>query len=381
MPPPGPFVRPAIFLAGLAIGLFLRPAAQPAPSGAPNPGLRGADPLPTATHACNATLLQQRCRPAAARPPSAARRRTRRPPPVPFADAVLPILREWGCGHRNLEIPRILLPALGGREFDPPRHGRGRFVVDVGLGPGADETFAAVENGFVAFSFEPDAGSVAEIGRKAGERNLTGRMRFVSPEPGRAFDASELPRPPPDPEVRGFAYVFHAALGDSHGTAGLRGSGAEAQVVADPPDGSGGVALLRLDDAVPAWADPVYLLKIDTQGHELKVLRGARRLLPRARYVLYEYSPRLMQRGKLGDDAALLRMLPRMGFLCFDAMGEHLALPRPGRLGRWREELLDWQRYGPGVPFPGEPDRIGPWEDVVCANVAAMLKDRSPDPR
>jgi len=85
-----------------------------------------------------------------------------------------------------------------------------------------------------------------------------------------------------------------------------------------------------------------------------------------ARYVLFEYSPQLMNEGKLGNHTELLHMLLQLNYMCFDVsdslvlgvssvswisltplalsipfyfpirpkinsqmMGEHLALPRP----------------------------------------------------
>ena len=62
--------------------------------------------------------------------------------------------------------------------------------------------------------------------------------------------------------------------------------------------------------------EPVDLMKIDTQGHELKALRGAHRLLSTkmVRTIYFEFDPLLMLAGGEEDPAALLRLLDSYGY-------------------------------------------------------------------
>lgn len=355
------------------------------------------------------------------------RRRSRMIPSIPtgtamFADAILPLMRDWGCGHDNLEIPRILIPRLGGRTMEHERHGRGRIVVDVGLGSDAAETMQAVQQGFVVFSFDPDGGNIAQLHRNVVESRLEHKFYFVPIVPGKPPNLDLLPLPPPEDE--GFAYVFFAGLGSKVGMAEYQGDyfSYEGQVKEVDPqvalaelqarkhrvqqqlkegrsekEEEGGeeqegsesavrdpvfVPLLTLDSCLPNWVDEIYFLKIDTQGYELNVLQGATKILQQGlvRYILFEYSPRLMEQGNLGNHTELLHMLPTMGYGCFDMTGEHLALPRASTpISKYQEQLLQWDRWGAGEPFGNkEGDRIGPWDDILCASFARLLLDDVP---
>ena len=121
------------------------------------------------------------------------------------------------------------------------------------------------------------------------------------------------------------------------------------------------------------------MLKLDTQGNELRVLRGATRLLDAHvfKYVQYEFSPWLMKRGDLGDPKELLGLLPARGGLCFDMMGKHNDFPRPSRpLSAFFDSLDDglhghW-RCPKGKPpgqckcADGPCNTYGPFDDILC---------------
>merc|ERR1712146_752656 len=134
--------------------------------------------------------------------------------------------------------------------------------------------------------------------------------------------------------------------------------------------GSGNVEVpvLTLDDALPNWADKVELLKIDTQGYELHVLKGAAKSLAarRYRYVLYELSPWLMRKGQLGNPEELLSLLPRLGALCFDMMGTHNKLPRPSAPLEDYYKRLDGGQNSKSSHAQLSSDGIGPWDDIMC---------------
>jgi FkbM family methyltransferase len=306
-------------------------------------------------------------------------------------------LREWQCGHLNHEVPRLL------RGGEP---GRGRVVIDVGLGFGAEETLGAVENGFVVFAFEPLPANVEAVEGRLTQlipgRFLVVRLeRREQQQPGAqgagggGWRVPEL-APPAEPE-KGFAFIIHAGLDDgSRTTAHMPAAGlpSHTETVGDSGASDGGattvpVPLLKLDDALPAWAahgggdrQQALLLKIDTQGWELRVLRGASRLLEERafRYVLYELSPWLMRRASSGDPLELVQLLPSKGAVCFDMMGTHNKLPRPSApLGDYLG-TLDTGRNGDGnyfVPIPPGDDfrlrAVGRRFVLVSVSVAINL--------
>jgi FkbM family methyltransferase len=118
-------------------------------------------------------------------------------------------------------------------------------------------------------------------------------------EPQRAARQALVERFAGNPAIR----VLPFGLSDEEGSAYLRCSGHEACVLAtlsDRPDAASyhGTAvslnrrelieLRRLDDVAPAG--PIAWMKVDVEGHELHVLRGAERTLRRTAIVQFEYN-------------------------------------------------------------------------------------------
>jgi FkbM family methyltransferase len=279
-----------------------------------------------------------------------------------FSNAILPILRDWGCGHENMEVPKLLVRSLGGRHLENVPIGRSRVVIDVGLGTDSSETLHALREGFVVFSFDPNQANIKHL-----QANLDpSKYHLVQITPGSPPDLSKLPKPPGG----GYCYIFGAALGETVGAIADTFAGGNGNVGMVKTDGAGSLPIVTIDSCIPDWVTEVFFFKIDTQGYELRVLKGAQSIIKRglARYILYEFSPFLMQTGKLGNHTELLHYLPSLGYMCFDMMGDHLALPRPSSpLSAYYDTLWAWQRSGSGVPHG--PDSIGPWDDIMCANI------------
>jgi FkbM family methyltransferase len=294
-----------------------------------------------------------------------------------------------GCTHANLEIPHLMRP-----------FGDGRFVVDVGLGFDAGETLAAVNNGFNVIAFEMLPANILEL-----KKRFRGDERFHFIELEKASTGWRFPvhvkAPPPltihktsgrkpkkgsQLQRRGTAFIVHAGLAETSGTARMPKSSHKsytnhlAEVKQDGGAVSGGgssgsktveVAVARLDEVIPEWAPSIYLLKVDTQGWEHKVLAGAVASLEARRfsYVQYEFSPWLMNRSSTGDPVALAELLPSMGAVCFDTMTKgHNALPRPSTPLRAYVDRLNGGRHS--EVYPGgmsENNPYGPWDDITCA--------------
>jgi FkbM family methyltransferase len=103
----------------------------------------------------------------------------------------------------------------------------------------------------------------------------------------------------------GFAILYQAAVSDASSagvnfTVGAGGSSSlhlsvEASIRLGKKDASRvPVPVIRLDDAVD---EDLWLLKMDTQGNEAKVLAGATRLFERrtVAHVFTEFTPRLLR--------------------------------------------------------------------------------------
>ena len=125
------------------------------------------------------------------------------------------------------------------------------------------------------------------------------------------------------------------------------------------------------------------MLKIDTQGHESEVLAGALQSITRKRfeYVQYEFSPLLMRRAvsrhtlpKASTPSALLNLLPQLGAVCFDMMGESNKLPHPTAPLDAYLAALDSGKNSECEKTPGNTAAacafsartFGYWEDILC---------------
>jgi len=281
------------------------------------------------------------------------------------------LMREWGCGHGNMEAPRTL--NVGGF---------GQVFVDIGLGIDGIETLTAARQGFVVFGFDPVLANVHSVLGRLGT-SLPVEQVEIGMQGGRWRPTTALLQPT-EPKV----FLFHAAVGDVDesvdvSTASLTNMGSIKHSGSTASSALTSVPQVRLDSILPKWASSVHLLKIDTQGYELRVLRGAIRSLRahRFRYVLYELSPWLMLRERLGDPLELLRLLPGLGFVCFDMMGQHNMFPHTQKpLEAYFDELVRGNNsYLDGNQLPASgvvpSDGIGPWDDVMCWDPEAASRD------
>ena len=267
--------------------------------------------------------------------------------------------------------------------------GRGRTVLVVGLRE-EFEMLAAVQMGYVAIGFEPMPASITAMAARISKLPLAvrSRVRIVSA----AYDDSSdtwrwSPLMPPDvcwPTNRaacynsslGFAYIVHAAVDSFNHTVHMQGKVAGGNNIA----GTKGtpVPAITLDAFLPAWAKPVHMLQIDSQGWELPVLQGARAWLKEGNVhrVIFEFSPWLMERHATGRPIELLKFLPSLGAICYDATGNFNRFPRPSTpFSAFLDSLSSGKNCDPKFRYykkhcPGGAvrlhDQYGPYEDIIC---------------
>lgn len=107
--------------------------------------------------------------------------------------------------------------------------------------------------------------------------------------------------------------VHAVALGETSGTARVVERGGGTVVVPEAGDGAPVVPVVRLDDRLPDIDGPV-VLKIDTEGAELPILRGAERLLRRVTgHLLVEHHEHIYG-GLAGVQARIVAFLESLGY-------------------------------------------------------------------
>ena len=198
-------------------------------------------------------------------------------PTVQVGAGVYGLMRDWGCGHGNMQVPKAIQTG-----------GRGDVIVDVGLFDAA-ETVAAVKEGFTVIGFEPMPSSFRHI--KALHGTMGGRITYVELQPVSSngwfhpkksaataemqWLIPKIPEPPSVANGRGSAVIILAALDSEHGTAFLPSGRSSALSSLNLASKHGNhtrepntlaVPKLTLDSILPEWAQMVHLLKLDTQG-------------------------------------------------------------------------------------------------------------------
>mmetsp|Transcript_48605 Transcript_48605/g.78257 ORF Transcript_48605/g.78257 Transcript_48605/m.78257 type:complete len:158 (-) Transcript_48605:306-779(-) len=125
------------------------------------------------------------------------------------------------------------------------------------------------------------------------------------------------------------------------------------------------VSSVRIDDLVH---EPVVLLKVDTQGHELQVLLGAERLISHygVDVILLEFAPKLLMANGV-DPALVLHYLYNMGYQCFTCPGDHNQQSPPSLTWNGNLDLFDLG-FLPNLLPDGTVPKYDPGRfcDLIC---------------
>jgi FkbM family methyltransferase len=278
-----------------------------------------------------------------------------RPAPViaapPRADASVPrkvfhFLKELGYGIGNMETPQV---------WDDIDEQRGLLVVDVGACDGSDWSIpASVKRGHTVLAFEPMPSNVErfmQTARSQGVEAKTRRLEINAPPRNWPLDGA------------GQIFLFQACVSNFSGTTLMYSENEMASVV--PQDfyananerRSHEVQTVRLDSII--LNQDIHILKIDTQGNELAVLRGASRLLAenRINIIELEFWPQGMEAGGVRT-LDVLDYLHQHGFICFDySRNRHIP---PNRASDFEGFVASFDRQlGQG---------FGAWDELICFN-------------
>jgi len=126
------------------------------------------------------------------------------------------------------------------------------------------------------------------------------------------------------------------------------------------------VPVVTLDEMVDKYYGPhqrIAFLKSDTQGHELQVLQGAKRMLAERRVEMMhiEFSPNLIISNYHNNKEApqkLLQFLWEYGYRCFDC---------PEDYGPGDDRPSEYEKYAPSFPaFEHRGADHGGWTDLIC---------------
>ena len=265
---------------------------------------------------------------------------------------VFHFLKEAGYGIGNMQAPQF---------FDDVDEQRGKLIIDVGACDGSDWALpAAKKRGHTVLAFEPMPANRERFMNTVRKSGMQDRTEIVNISSLGSHHIWPL-------NSDGKIFLFGACVSDTDETVQLYAEGELASIHPQnfyPFSGlntgrkSIDVKALRLDSIVSNQA--VHLLKIDTQGHELKVLRGAQRLFEEARInmVELEFWPKGMEAGGI-NAVEVLDYLHSFGFMCFDySRNKHIPSDRPN----------DFEGFVRS--FDGARDNgFGAWDELVCFNL------------
>ena len=211
-------------------------------------------------------------------------------------------------------------------EFTHTHHGSGpRLVIDVGSFDGSDALFYARESRRVVWTFEPSPTKHEPIRKRLREAGVASVTLFPYALSNRSAEGRlEMRRAE---RAAGRAFV-HNKLGSAQDAL------AQADNPSAPPaNGSGfvSVPIRMLDEVVEQHAGPnatIAWMKVDAQGFDTLVLRGAARLLAarRIEHFAFEFAPTLMP-SRESEAVDALRWLAGLGYDCVPCNQRH-TIPR-----------------------------------------------------
>ena len=257
---------------------------------------------------------------------------------------------------KNSDVPPILSTPLAARHRNLP-------VVDIGTNLGQDLTIPAAQLGHTVYSFEPTPATYGKLLRNLGHHNIS----FSRDLRDQNLHNSTQKIARRGNARRGHVFALNMAVSNRSGVA---------ELVQDRVGGysnslNGAAALPRnwaastvsvnvstLDSILQHEEQGLFLLKIDSQGHEYHVLTGALEYIKTHPIyaILLEYYPKGMAAAGV-DPLDLLYLLYRqLGLQCFD-IGPNAA-----------KTSLSLEDFAQKAYPVGNSSFFGRWTDLLCLN-------------
>lgn len=250
--------------------------------------------------------------------------------------------------------PSLWPPGYGGRGAAE------RFILDIGANNGDSYTLEGFRKGHNVFSFEPSP-RVTSLFRQVMKKNHVD-VALIKLQEGHKkgrFKAKKLTIPFGNRLVNPKVYLLPLALSNGTGEARFHESpcpnlakcGKLNHLARDYDRHDVKVQRFRLDDiTLPVPARKIWFMKIDVEGHELEVLKGAKRTIRASQmpYISLEFSSNGKKGVKWGVE--LLEELHGLGYVCYHLRG----------FGRCHDASFRSPSLKCNYPFPTSDVRAAP---------------------
>jgi FkbM family methyltransferase len=229
--------------------------------------------------------------------------------------------------------------------------GKRALVVDVGLDKG-EEFFFSIDRGFELVGFEPNPVSFPKLREKCNARPTC-----------HVVDLATVKRPLE--REPGHSYLVNAAVGAEPASLPFftKGSGSTLASPSSLSSDTIKVPVVVIDDFIQ---EDVYMFKIDTQGFDHLVLKGANNLFRDhvVRQIIFEVDPLAMSRSnlKLTDT---MEMVQGYGMACFTDRND--LEPNCKYYGDSVEGFEE--KYFTKRNMPAKAKWAQCWEDFMCINI------------
>jgi FkbM family methyltransferase len=261
---------------------------------------------------------------------------------------------------KNSDVPPILSCPLAARHRNLP-------VVDIGTNVGQDLTIPAAQLGHTVYSFEPTPATYDKLLRNLGHHNIS-FSRDLRDQNLQREHRQQRTTVDKGNARRGHVFALNMAVSNRSGVAVL----VQDRVGGFSNSLNGAAALPRnwnhstvsvnvatLDSILQHEEQGLFLLKIDSQGHEYHVLTGALEYIKTHPIyaILLEYYPKGMAAAGVDPLDLLYLLYGQLGLQCFD-IG-----PLAAETSLSLEDFA--QKAYPvviGTPY------FGRWTDLLCLN-------------
>jgi FkbM family methyltransferase len=258
---------------------------------------------------------------------------------------------------KNSDVPPILSSPLAARHRNLP-------VVDIGTNVGTDLTIPAAQLGHTVYSFEPTPATYDKLLRNLGHHNIS----FNRDLRDQNLQRQQRNTVNKGNARRGHVFALNMAVSNRSGVAVL----VQDRVGGFSNSLNGAAALPRnwnhstvsvnvatLDSILQHEEQGLFLLKIDSQGHEYHVLTGALEYIKTHPIyaILLEYYPKGMAAAGVDPLDLLYLLYGQLGLQCFDTG------PSAAKTSLSLEDFAH-KAYPVVIGTP----HFGRWTDLLCLN-------------